>query len=326
MRRRDLLLGLGALAVPRPVLAQPAAAGRPARIGWITAQRRSSLEPYLAEVRSGLAEFGHVEGKSLTIVYGFGDDDLSRVPTLVQQMIAQQVELIVAQGAAVGILAKMALPVPLVYVTSGDPVASGFAESLSRPKANMTGITFMAAEMNGKRLEILRDIRPDLRRIALIGNPEHPGAAIEFDFAQDKAAALGLDVSMFRTRSLDELDKAFASMSSSPVDAVSVFADGFAVQYRDRIIGLAMERKVPVVSGWAVFAQSGALCTYGPRLSSSYRRLSYHIARIIAGAKPADLPVERPTTFELVLNLQTARRLEIPVPNAVIARADDVLD
>lgn len=325
MRRRHVLGLLGSLAATRafPAFAQ---AQRPARIAWITAQRRASLEPYLAEVRSGLADLGWVEGRNLTIDYRFGDDDVSTVPGLVSEAIAGKAEVIVAQGAAVSVLSKMSLPVPLVYVTSGDPVLSGFAESLAKPKGNMTGLTFMAAEMNGKRLELLREINPKLKKLALIANPEHPGATIEFAFAHEKAKALGLDVAVYETKSLDQLDAAFAAMARDPVEAVSVFSDGFAVQNRDRIIGFGMKQGLPVVSGWAVFAQSGAICTYGPRLSSSYRRLSSYVSRILGGAKPSDLPIEQPTTFELVVNLKSAKQLGLTLPTAVVARADDVID
>ncbi|WP_293866151.1 ABC transporter substrate-binding protein [uncultured Alsobacter sp.] len=326
MDRRHFLGAMAAMATPSIAKAQTASSGRMRKIGWITGQRRASLEPYLAEVRSGLADLGFVEGKTIAIEYRFGDDDLSKVPALAADLVAQDVELIVAQGAAVAILATAQLPVPLVYVTSGDPVVSGLAESLSKPKGAMTGITFMAAEMNGKRLEILRDIKPAMKRLAVIGNPEHPGAEIEFSYARDKASSLGLEMAYYTTRSLPELQAAFKTIADRPVDAMSVFADGFAVQYREQIIAFGMAQKVPVVSGWAVFAQSGALCTYGPKLSSSYRRLSAFVAKILAGAKPADIPVERPTTFELVLNLRSAKQLGLAMPTEVVARADDVID
>lgn len=326
MKRRDFIAAAAMLAMPGIARAQTGTMGKPRKIGWLTAQRRASLEPYLAEVRAGLAELGLVEGKTLTIEYRFGEDDLGKVKALAADLVAQDVELILAQGAAVSILANEKLPVPLVYVTSGDPIVSGFAESLAKPKGTMTGITFMAAEMNGKRLEILRDIRPDMRRLAIIGNPEHPGAAIEFGFAQEKAATFGFDVSYFATTSQADLEAAFRTIVAKPVDACSVFADGFAMQYRDRIIAFAMDQKIPVVSGWAAFAHSGALYTYGPRLSSSYRRLAYYVQKILGGARPKDLPIERPSTFELVLNLRTAKRLEMAIPTAVVARADEVIE
>ncbi len=220
----------------------------------------------------------------------------------------------------------MSLPVPLVFVTSGDPVVAGLASSLARPKPGITGITFMAAEMNGKRLELLREFVPSMRRLAVIANPEHPGAAIELDFAREKASGLGLTIDLYETRSRDELDRALAAIAAKPVEAFSVFADGFALQNRGRIIGAATAMRVPVTSGWLAFAQSGALLTYGPRLSASYRRLANYIVRIIGGARPENLPIEQPATFELVVNLTTARKLGIPDALPVLARADTIID
>jgi putative ABC transport system substrate-binding protein len=329
MRRRDFLALAAAAGTPVPAWAQGASSIAPGaipRIGWLTAQRAESLAPNLAEVRAGLADLGLVEGRNVAIDYRYGDDDLGRVPEMANDLLRRNVSVIVAQGAAVPILARMALPVPFVYVTSGDPVISGFAESLARPLHNMTGITFMAAEMNGKRLELLRDMLPGLRRIAVIANPEHPGATIELNYAQDKADALGIAVAYHPTRSTAELEAAFADLEGDPMQGVSVFADGFALQNRQRIVQFGMRRKVPVVSGWAAFAQSGALSTYGPRLSASYRRLAYYIQRILAGARPADLPIEQPTTFELVVNLKTARTLGMAIPPSVLARADEVIE
>jgi putative ABC transport system substrate-binding protein len=176
MHRRTLLLGSAAgLAVPpavRPAASQPAAGRAAARIGWLTAQREASLTPYLGVFRAALAEAGWVEGRNLEVEYRFGDDDDGRVPGFAAELARLPVSVIVVQGAAVRILARLGLPIPAVYVLSADPVLAGFAESLSRPRASMTGVTLMAAEVNAKRLEILRDLVPGLRRVALVGNPD----------------------------------------------------------------------------------------------------------------------------------------------------------
>jgi putative ABC transport system substrate-binding protein len=190
----------------------------------------------------------------------------------------------------------------------------------------MTGLTFMAVEMNGKRLELLREIIPELHRIAIIGNPEHPGAHLERGFSEAAGWRLGLRIDYFPTRNRDELTAALTAMAEDPPQAVSVLADGFAIQNRREIIDSTMSRRVPVISGWPVFAQSGAICTYGPRLTESYRRLAYYVDRILKGAKPADLPIERPTKFELVLNLKSAKALGITIPQSVEARADTVIE
>jgi putative ABC transport system substrate-binding protein len=230
------------------------------------------------------------------------------------------------QGAAVPLVYELKLPIPSVYVFSGDPVAAGFAESLARPRGNMTGLTFMAAELNGKRLEMLRDIVPALRRVAIIANPEHPGVEMERTYSEETARRLGLEVEFFGAATQDQLTAALATMDRHPPQAISLFADGFAIQYRQRIIDFGMKHRAPVISGWPVFAKSGAICTYGPKLSDSYRRLASYVDRVLKGARTADLPIERPTTFETVVNMKTAKALGLTVPNSIIVSADEVIE
>ena len=191
VQRRQFLVASGALlAAPAAIFAQGTA--KPARIGWLTAQREASLTPFLAALRSAFVDLGYTEGRNLVIEYRYGDDDLARVPELASELVRLPVDLILAQGAAVAVAAKLSLPVPLVYVFSGDPVSAGFADSLARPRGNMTGLTFMAAELNGKRLELLREIVPGLRRVAIVANPTHPGEHLERDYTERYGRQLGL--------------------------------------------------------------------------------------------------------------------------------------
>ena len=325
MKRRTFLGSTVALAaLPRGVGAQNAA--KVARVGWLTAQRASSLAPYVDALRGALADLNYVEGRNLVIEFRFGDDAIERVPELAAELERIPINLIVAQGAAVPVVSKLSLKVPIVYVFSGDPVSAGFADSLARPRGNMTGLTFMAAELNGKRLELLREIMPKLRHVAIIANPEHPGAHVERGYSEEAARRLGLTIKYFPTRTSAELTSAFATMAADPPQAISLFADGFAIENRQRIIDFATSHRAPVVSGWPVFAKSGALCTYGPRLTDSYRRLVYYVDRILKGARPADLPIEQPTTFELVINLKTAKALGLSVPPSLLLRADEVIE
>jgi putative ABC transport system substrate-binding protein len=207
-----------------------------------------------------------------------------------------------------------------------SPSSAGFAESLSRPTGNMTGMTHMAAEMNGKRLEFLREILPDLQHVALIANPEHPGKQLERRYCEEVAGRLGLSLSYFPTRTAPDLTAAFESIASGPARGICVFADGFAVQNRGRIIDFATSQRIPVVSGWRVFAESNAICTYGPRLTESYRRLASYVDRILKGAKPSDLPIEQPTTYETIVNQRTARALNLTIPPTLLAGADEVIE
>lgn len=294
------------------------------RIGWLTAQRAASLAPYLDAFRGGVADLGYVEGRDLAIEYRYGDDTIERVPELAAELVRVPVDLIVAQGAAA--FEVHGLTVPIVYGISADPVSAGFADSLARPRGNMTGLTFMAVELVGKRLELLREIIPALRRVAIVGNPEHPGAQLERGFSEETGRRLGLEIVYFPTRNRNELSAAFTEMSKDLPQAISLLADGFAIENRQDIIDFATSRRVPVISGWPVFAQSGAICTYGPRLTESYRRLAYYVDRILKGAKPADLPIEQPTTFELVVNLKSAKALGITIPRSVETRSDRVIE
>jgi putative tryptophan/tyrosine transport system substrate-binding protein len=325
MKRRTFLTSAAASALlPGALRAQPAT--RIARIGWLTAQRPASLAPYLDAMRAGLATLGYVEGKNLTIEYRFAEDDIQRVPALASELVRVPVSLLLAQGEAVSTVSKLDLPVPIVYVTSVDPVSAGFADSLARPRGNMTGLTFMAAEFNAKRIELLRDLIPDLRRVALLWHPEHPGQQLERAVTDDAAMRLGITIRHFPTRSRVELDAALATMAEEKPQAISIFSDGFAVQNRQAILDFANGHGIPVIAGWAVFAHSGALCSYGPKLSESYKRLATYVDRILKGAKPQDIPIERPTEFELVINLRAARTLQMTIPAAVVARADQVIE
>jgi len=322
MKRRGLLFAAAAVAaLPRIAAAQP----RPARIGWVTAQRPPSLEPFVKAFRDALAGLGFVEGKNLTIDFRYGDDDLGKVRGLADELVRAPVDLIVVQGEAALEIKAMNLPTPVVYAYSADPVLAGLAQSLARPNANMTGLTYMAVELNGKRLELLREMTPGVRRVALLANPAYPGQDNERSSSEATAGRIGLDVRYVPARTSDELAAAFAKMAADKVQAVSVLADSFTVQNRDSIIAFGMKQRIPVVSSWPVFARSGALCTYGPRLSDSYQRLAYYVDRVLRGTKPAELPIEQPTTIETIVNLKTADALGLQISQAVLVRADQVL-
>jgi putative tryptophan/tyrosine transport system substrate-binding protein len=236
------------------------------------------------------------------------------------------VELIVAQGAAVSEVAKLSLSVPIVYIFSGDPMAAGFADSLSRPRGNMTGVTLMAAELNSKRLEILRDIVPGLRRVAIIANPEHHGVNLERANSEETGQRLGIEIRYYPTSSLKALEAAFGAMKADPTHAISVFSDGFAVQNRKAIFDFAAEQRVPVIAAWSIFARSGAICSYGPLQSEQYRRLAGYVDRIARGTKPSELPIQQPSKFETVINLRTAKVLGLSIPPALLASADEVIE
>ncbi|MEP7275533.1 MAG: ABC transporter substrate-binding protein [Betaproteobacteria bacterium] len=322
-RRAFLATALAASASPRMSAAQ--APGTLARVGWVTAQTPASLAPYVTAFRAALAERGYVEGRNLMLEMRYGDDTPGRVPALARELARRPVDVIVTQGAATFEVRNLALPVPIVFTMSADPVAAGFVDDLAHPRGNMTGVTLMAVELNGKRLELLRELVPRLRRVAVIGNPEHPGAQLERAFSEEAGRGLGIAIDYVPTPTAHALARALQGIALSAPQAISLLSDGFAVQHRQRVIDFATDLRVPVISGWPVFAQSGALCTYGPRLAESYRRLAYFVDRILKGARPADLPIERPTTFELVINVKAAKALGVAVAPSLLVRADDVI-
>jgi putative ABC transport system substrate-binding protein len=322
-RRAFLLSAAAAASLPKLAAAQRA---RPLKIGWLTAQQEASLTPYLAALRKGFAELGYIEGQNLAIEYRYGNDRLDRVPELATELVKSGVEVIVAQGAAVSEVSKLSIPVPIVYIFSGDPIAAGFADGLSHPRGNMTGVTLMAAELNSKRLEILRDIVPGLRRVAIIANPEHHGVNLERANSEITGQRLGMEIRYYPTPTAQALEAALATMKADPPQAISIFSDGFAVQNRKTIFDFTNDQRIPVIAAWSIFARSGAICSYGPLQSEQYRRLASYVDRIAKGAKPSDLPIQQPSKFETVVNLKVAKALGLSIPPALLASADEIIE
>ena len=315
---------LGSAAVAWPCAAE---AQRPkvSRLGWLTTGPSVDANPFLEALRAGLVGQGYIEGRNFSITARYGDGDIGRVPTLADEL-AQQVDLIATQGTATRHLLTASTMVPVVYVFSADPVLAGLANSLSRPGRNMTGITLLAAELNGKRLELLREIMPQIGRVAILASPTHAGEELERSNSMEMAKKLGIGIQYFPTPNLQDLRGAYTSMAADLPQAIVVFPDPITFSNRQQIVDFANSHRIPVVSGWADFAEAGALFTYGPKLTESYRRLAYFVDRILKGEKAAELPIERPTAFELVVNLKAARALGIELKPTLVARADRAIE
>ena len=324
MRRRDFMTLIGgAAAWPVAARAEPQ---KIARLGWITTAPAAQVNPFLAALRAGLADRGYVEGRNFTIAARYADGEVGAVLPIALELIRLPVDLIATQGPATRELLKVSAAVPIVYVFSADPVLGGVAESLARPGTNMTGVTVMSVELNGKRLALLREFMPQVRHVAILASPTHAGEELEQANSMEMARRLGIMVQFFPTPGPAELEDAYNSMAADPPQAIIVFPDPITFSNRQQIVKFANGQRIPVVSAWADFAEAGALCTYGPKLAESYRRLAYYIDRILKGAKPAELPIERPTVFELVINLKTANVLGIDAPTTLLARADRVIE
>ena len=210
----------------------------------------------------------------------------------------------------------------MVFGTSGDPIEMGVAASLARPGGNLTGVTFLSYALVGKRVELLHEVAPNARRLAILSNPEHGGDAKELAATRDAAVGLGMQASHYPVTNAQQMENALAATAAARAEALVVHPDALMVEQRTAIARFSLERRVPVISGWAAIAEGGALMTYGPNLQECYRRLAYFVDRILRGAKPAEIPIELPSTVELVVNLKTAKALGITVPPAVLLRAD----
>jgi putative ABC transport system substrate-binding protein len=297
-----------------------------ARIGVLSAAAAPAMTIFLEALRNGLAALGYVEGRHYALEARSAENDPEQVARLFRELESLSVSLIVTQGPATYTVSKIERRVPVVFALSGDPIEAGITRSLARPSGAMTGQTYLSVELNGKRIELLRDALPHIQRIAIIANPTHPGEHLEIADSRDAAKRFGITVEYLAATNPREIDAALVRLEGAPTDAIIVLPDALMVQERKRVIDFAHRMKVPVVSGWALFANSGALFTYGPNLTASYRRVAYYVDRILKGASPAELPIERPAVLELVVNRRAALELGIELPPEFLARADEVIE
>lgn len=325
-RRRLFIaaLVLGLCLVPFLASAQPA---KPLpRIGYVAIGSATAYKAFFDSFRAGLAELGYVEGRTIAIEPRFADGVPERLAPLLDELLRSKIDLIVSQGPAIHIVSEVVKSVPVVFAFSGDAVSAGFSDSFARPTGNLTGVSFMAVELNGKRLQLLKEVLPDVTRVALLANPMHAGEHLELAESRRVAAALGVTLQYLQVRSIAEIDAAFDAMLRERAEAIVAVPDNLLFLERARLGEFAARHRLPVISGWAEFARSGGLLTYGPNLTKSVHRLAGYVDRILKGANPIDLPIERPAEFELVVNLKTAQVTGIDIPPAVLAVADEVIE
>ena len=323
-RTASLALALCPLAASLPSRAQPA---KTARIAWISVDQANPDSPFFASFRRGMREAGWVEGRNLAIDAKWSGGIGEPLDRAVAEAIAGRPDVIVAAGGLVLrplINARVALPVVFVY--SGDVVLGGVAESYARPGGTRTGVSLFSLELVPKRLELMKEMLPDMKRVAIVGWPRHAGEPREREAAFAAATKLGLQHEFFGVSSVADLDVAFEGAVRGRADAVLCFADGVTIGFADQFAAFSRRRRIPAVSGWALFAEKGNLMTYGPVLQDSYARLADFVDRILKGAKASDLPVEQPTVHELVINRRVAKDLGIAVPPTLLARADRIID
>jgi putative tryptophan/tyrosine transport system substrate-binding protein len=308
----------------------PAAAQQPKkvpRIGFLSAATRTS-SPHLTEAfLQGLRELGYVEGQNITVDYRWADGRFEQLPDLAADLVRLKVDVIVAAVTQPSLAAKKATgTIPIVMVGVSDPVESGLVASLARPGTNITGTSSMTAEVVGKQLELLKETLPKISRVAALWNPANPVfQAIQRRETEVAARALDVQLHILEARGPDEIDRAFAAMPKERTKALLVLGDPVFASHRKRIADLAAKHRLPSVSGTREYVESGGLMAYGTNFSDMYRRAAYYVDKILKGTKPADLPVEQPMKFELVINLKTAKQIGLTIPQSVLYRADRVI-
>src|SRR6185436_17656052 len=322
LARRKLVAGLLLGALPGIGLAQRA----PRRVAWFAVGDPETELPYINALQAGLRAAGWEEGRSLQISRFRSlraPDDFEPV---VRQIEESRPEVVVAQEYAALAMLRYAPSIPTVFGFSGDPVEGKLVKTLARPDSNFSGVSYLASELVGKRIEFLKEALPGIRRIGILARPQHPGEPEERKASEDAAAKLGLEVVYFPIYDPKEIEKAFAGIRDAKCDALVVFPDFIMYRAREHISQLAAVARLPAVSGWSSFADSGLLFNYGPNLREIYRTLASYVDRILRGARVGQLPVERPRTVELVVNLRTARALGVTVTPTVLLRADRVIE
>jgi putative ABC transport system substrate-binding protein len=295
------------------------------RIGLIMADVDGS-DPRIDAFRQGLRELGYVEQKSLRIEYRFAEGKENRLLKIVSELVNSSVDLIVTDGTFVTRVVKdTTKTIPIVMASDGDPVGNKFVSSLARPGGNITGMTNLLVGVSGKRLEVLKDALPGTLRFGIMWNPENPASMTGLKETQAAAQSLGVQLQLLEVRGPDNFESAFEAASKGRVGAVTVVSDSVMFAHRARLLELAAKHKVATMHTQSLWVQSGGMVSYGTHFPDLYRRAAYFVDRILKGAKPADLPVEQPTKFELVINLKTAKQIGITIPPNVLARADRVI-
>jgi putative ABC transport system substrate-binding protein len=329
MRRREFIALVGGAAVGWPVAADAQQAAKVARVGYLGTNLSAS--PHLPEAfRQGLRDLGYVEGRNVVIDYRFAEGKLERLPALAAELVALKVDVIVVGAEPHSLAAKQATKtLPIVFATATDPVASGLVTSLARPGGNMTGLATLSPELVGKRLELLKQVVPGVSLVAVLWHPGGAGERTGKDMLKEievGALALGVQIQFVETRDPEDFGRAFSDMTRAHAGALTVWTSPALYNERKRLVDLAAKNRLPAVYPSREFVDAGGLMAYGPNLADMYRRAATYVDNILKGAKPADLPVEQPTKFELVINLKTAKALGLTVPPSLIARADEVIE
>jgi len=324
MRRRDFIKGIAGLAVAWPLAARSQQASKPRTIGFL-GSNASAWRPWTDAFAGRLRELGWIEGRTIAIEYRWSEGRPERNAEVAAEFVRLNVDVIVANGTAVSTVKQATSTIPIVFPITVDPVGGGLVVSLARPGGNVTGLSVQQSDAAGKRLELLREVVPSLRRLAIMANMDNSASVLEMRAVQAAARTIGIEVATLEIRRAEDIAPAFEGLQGH-AEALYVCIDTILFSNRVRINTLAMESRVPTMLSNREFVAAGGLMSYGPSFPDLFRRAGDYVDKILRGAKPADIPVEQPTKFDLILNLTTARALGLTVPPTLIALADEVIE
>jgi len=325
MKRREFITLLGGAAAAWPLGARAQQPSKLPTIGLLGATTRSGWTDWVAAFERRLRELGWVEGRTVTMEVRWAEGRIERYPEIASEFARLRVDVIVTGGSAVLAAKQATSTIPIVFAIAVDPLGSGLVASLARPGGNVTGLSVQSSDVAGKRLEILRELVPGLRRLAIMANVAYAASASEMDTVQTAAGTLGLDTTRLEIRRPEDIAPAFDALKGR-ADAIYVGGDALVNAYRTRINVLALGARLPTMHGEREYVEPGGLVSYGPVYVELWRRAAEYVDKILRGAKPGDIPVEQPTKFELVVNLTTAKALGLTIPESFLARADEVIE
>jgi ABC-type uncharacterized transport system substrate-binding protein len=327
MDRRTFLAMVSGGLLTAPLAGEAEESGKAYRVGILPPGPVSERLHLWKAFRQGLRDLGYVEGENITLVFPAGEVRPERLSQLAAELVSLKVDVIVAAAAAsIQAAGKATKTIPIVMPVANDPVESGFVASLGRPGGNITGLALVSSQLSAKRLELLRTVAPEVSRIAVLFNPTNPAFPHQMRETEAAARALGVHLQFLEVRDPKDIDKALQIATTSRAHALVVLDDALLFTYRTAIVKLAAKNRLAAIYGLREFVQAGGLMAYAANLADMYRRAATYVDRILKGAKPADLPIEQPTTFELVINLKTAKALGLTIPPSLLARADQVIE
>ena len=324
MKRRDFITVLGG-AVASPLVALAQQPGKLPTIGFLGSSSAAAWEPWVAAFEQRLGELGWIEGRSIAIARRWADGRTERFAEIAAEFVRLKVDIIVTAGSAVPQAKRATSTIPIVFAVAADPLGGGLIESLSRPGGNVTGLSIQSNDLAAKRIALLSEVIPGLRRLAILANVGYAASALEMRGVQETARAMGLEADTLEIRRPEDIAPAFATLTSG-AQALYVCIDSLVNANVRRINDLALGLRLPTISNAREYAEADGLMSYGPSYQDLFRRAAALVDKILRGAKPAEIPVEQPTKFELVFNLKTAKALQIEVPSRLLLTADEVIE